>query len=115
MKTSVEKLDSQIKFMHEQASRLRVLAASPGNRWAEQNAAKMEQIAEVLIDARRDLQMTGMNGKKIGERPDRDAVLRFPELQDKKALVCYFATDEDRDKFARALQSMMPNARSERI
>lgn len=67
MKASVEKLDSQIKFMREQASRLRDLCARPGNRWAEQNATKMEQIAEVLAEVRRDLQMTGMNGKRIDE------------------------------------------------
>lgn len=115
MKPTVTSLDGQIKFMREQASRLRDLAARPGNRWAEQNAAKMEGIVETLSVLRRDLQMTGMNGKRIGERPDQVAIDAIPELQDKKALVCYFATEADRAEFAETLKALMPTARTERI
>lgn len=68
MRTSVEKLDSQIKFLCEQAARLRELTARPGQQWAEQNAAKMDAIAETLTELRRDLQMTGMNGKRIADQ-----------------------------------------------
>lgn len=67
MKLDVTELDAQIKFLREQASRLRDLTAKPGNGWAEANARKMEKIVETLSEVRRDLQMTGMSGKRIGE------------------------------------------------
>lgn len=63
---SAEQLDGQIKFIREQASRLRDLSARGGAKWAEHNAHKMDQIAETLTEVRRELQMTGMNGQRIG-------------------------------------------------
>lgn len=65
MRANVSELDQQIKFLREQASRLRDLAARPGARWAEVNARKMDDIVKVLEELRRDHQMTGMNGKRI--------------------------------------------------
>lgn len=66
MRTTVSQLDSQIKFLREQAARLRDLTARPGQQWAERNAARMDEIAETLTEFRRDMQMTGMNGERIG-------------------------------------------------
>lgn len=66
LKVDIHELDEQIKFLGEQASRLRDLAArQPGSRWAESNARKMDKIAALLGELRRDQQMTGMNGKRI--------------------------------------------------
>ena len=115
MKTNVTELDGYVRFIRAQAARLDELAKNRGVRWAEADAEKMRKIAEALLEVRRDLQMTTMSGKSLEERPDRDALIACPELQGKKALVCYFATDADRDQFAAQLLAMVPNARSERI
>ena len=115
MKTNVIVLDGQIKFLREQASRLRDMTARPGNGWAEQNATKMDRIVDVLLEVRRDLQMTTLSGKPLEERPDREVLIAVPELQNKKALVCYFATDKERDEFAAAFLELMPTARCERL
>lgn len=62
---TAHELDEYIKFLREQAARLRDLSARQGGPWAEVNAAKMDKIATLLGSLRRDLQMTGMNGKRI--------------------------------------------------
>jgi hypothetical protein len=111
MKLDIGKLDLHIRFLQNEVKSLRDLRKV----WSEAKAEKMNAIIETLTEVRRDQQMTGMNGKRIGERPDQVAVDAVPELQDKKALVCYFATDADRDEFAETLKQWMPNARSERI
>lgn len=64
MKTRDE-LDAQIKFLREQASRLRSVATRPGQRWAEGSAARMDEIVETIMEFRREMMMTGMNGKRI--------------------------------------------------
>lgn len=65
MRATVTELDAHIKFLREQASRLRDLTARPGNQWAESNARKMEAIVETLLEVRRDCQMTTMSGKRL--------------------------------------------------
>ncbi|HSV90876.1 MAG TPA: hypothetical protein VLH80_07235 [Nitrospiraceae bacterium] len=65
MKVDIHKLDEQIKFLRDQASRLDDLRAKPGNQWATRNADMMRGIAATLLDLRREQQMTGMSGKKI--------------------------------------------------
>ena len=115
MKTNVIILDAQIKFLRWQAEKLRDLAARPGNGWAAQNATNMERIADTLLEVRSDLQMTTMSGKRLDARPDQYVVDAIREFQGMKALVCYFATDADRNEFAEMLKQLMPTARAERI
>jgi hypothetical protein len=50
------------------------------------------------------------------ERPDKEAIAAAPELKDKRALVVYFETDEDRDEFAAMLEAYFgPRARTVKI
>lgn len=111
MKLDIGKLDAHIRLLQNEAKSLRDLHKV----WAETKAEKMSAVIETLIEVRRDQQMTGMNAKRIGERPDQVAVDAIPELQDKKALVCYFATEADRAEFAETFKALMPTARTERI
>lgn len=65
MKVDIPKLDRQIKFLNEQAVRLDSLRAQPGNQWATRNSDMMLSIVAVLVELRREHQMTGMSGRKI--------------------------------------------------
>lgn len=64
-KASVAEVDEHIKFLRGQAERLDNLAEQRSYRWAEMDAKKMRKVVEVLLQLRRDLQMTGMNGQRI--------------------------------------------------
>lgn len=65
MNVDVPKLDRQIKFLNEQASRLDSMRAQPGNQWATRNADMMRSIVETLVELRREHQMMGMGGRRI--------------------------------------------------
>lgn len=65
MKVDVQKLDRQIKFLREQASRLDAMRTQSGTEWAIRNADMMRSIVDVLVEVRREHQMIGMDGKKI--------------------------------------------------
>lgn len=65
MRIDVVEIDEQIKFLREQASRLRDLAARPGARWAEANARKMDKIIETLTQVRREFQMTTVGDRRL--------------------------------------------------
>lgn len=65
MKLNIEKLDEQVIFLNEQASRLDKLGEKPGNQWARRQAEMMRAIATTLTEVRREQQMTTMSGKRI--------------------------------------------------
>lgn len=108
-----DELDKQIRFCADEVQDLRKKYAN--TPWAVRKAKMLEKIVETLTDVRRGLVMTGMSGKRLDARPDQAAIDAMPELQDKKALVCYFATDADRDEFAKMLEQWIPSPRSEHI
>jgi molybdopterin/thiamine biosynthesis adenylyltransferase len=64
-KPTVAEVDEHIKFLRAQAERLDNLAEQRSYRWAEVDAKKMRKVAEALLEFRRDMQMTGMNGQRI--------------------------------------------------
>jgi len=65
MRANVAVLDEHIKFLRSQADRLEKLAKERSYRWAEVDAQKMREVAQVLLELRRDMQMTGMNGQRL--------------------------------------------------
>jgi hypothetical protein len=62
---NIQEIDRSVIFLREQAERLDKLAADRGYRWAEVQAKQMRRIAQMLLDFRREQQMTGMNGARI--------------------------------------------------
>jgi hypothetical protein len=65
MKLNIAEVDRHITFLREQADRLEKLAEERRYRWAEVDAQKMRKIADLLVEIRREHQMTGMGGKRI--------------------------------------------------
>lgn len=61
MNIDVAKLDSQIRYLQNEVSRLGSLNAA----WAQRNLEKTQEIIETLRQLRQEKQMTGMNGKRI--------------------------------------------------
>lgn len=60
-KLDVPRLDKHIERIRGESDRLRALKM----RWAESRAAQWDELLEDLQDLRRDMQMTGMHGKRI--------------------------------------------------
>jgi hypothetical protein len=63
MIVDIPKLDQHIEFLNGEASRLMGLR-SP---WADRQAAKMKDIAEILRQLRQEKQMTGIGGKSLSD------------------------------------------------
>lgn len=59
----ITKLDADIKFLRDEADRLRAMSGA----WAKSKAARFDEIVEFLVEVRRDHQMTGIGGKRIDE------------------------------------------------
>lgn len=102
-------MDRHLTFLRNQSKRLRDMPGPPS--WAESNAQQMDAIGAILLEARREQQMTTVGGKRL----DQEAVDAVPELAGKKALVLYFNSDADRDEFAVAVQKWKSSARTVRI
>lgn len=63
MSTDVQQLDRDTAFLRDEAKRLREMGGKP--QWALAKANRFDEIADRLVVRRRELQMTGMNGKPI--------------------------------------------------
>jgi hypothetical protein len=56
---TVEILDRHLKFLQHEAHHLR----GTGKRWAQDKAAHVDEIAEILRQKRQELQMQGVAGE----------------------------------------------------
>lgn len=66
MIVDIVKLDRDIKFLRDEAKSLR---DRQGNApWALTKSNRFDEIADQLVEVRRDKQMTGMDGRRIDER-----------------------------------------------
>lgn len=65
MKHDIALLDRQIKFLQEQAVRLRSGYATA--QWAQAQANMFDGIRETLRVIRQEQQMTGLGGKRLEE------------------------------------------------
>jgi len=66
MRLDVQELDRHVITLREQAERLEKLSGERGYKWAEVQARQLRRIADFLLNIRREHQMTGMNGQRIG-------------------------------------------------
>lgn len=65
MALNITELDEHVVFLREQADRLEKLADERKYRWATIQSKRMRKIAQMLLDIRRDQQMTTMSGQRI--------------------------------------------------
>ena len=63
----VAQLDKHLRFVREEAQRLRDMKPMP--QWAYGKALRFDELGDALVEIRRDVQMTGMDGKRIEESP----------------------------------------------
>jgi hypothetical protein len=68
MKIDVEKLDRMMAHCQKESKRLRGML-KPGMKWAEDNAALLDEMHEVFRQVRQDQQMTSMSGKRLESLP----------------------------------------------
>ena len=61
--TDVTKLDKHIEFLRGEARYLRT--SQPKAQWALTKANRFDEVADALVEVRREKQMTGMSGKRI--------------------------------------------------